>query len=189
MTPACGLLAVCACVSLTACGNTTPTNPLHVRADAVRLTALGASGGGYYNLAGLPVQFAFTATQNPQDDVSGQFHVFVDEGGGLTIDVSGDVICMSEDPVNHHAWIGALVSANRSTDPDFQTDVNQPGDDVWFRVLDGGKGPGAVDRTTFIGFKGAAGIQTSLQYCAAQLWPDNNARTWPVTSGNISVRP
>lgn len=189
MTPACGLLAVCACVSLTACGNTDPTNPVHVQAALVSQNSLGASGGGYYDLAGLPVQFAFSATTNPGGAVSGQFHVFADEGGGLTIDVSGDVICMSEDPLNHRAWIGAVVSRNRSTDPDFQTDINQPGSDVWFRVLDGGEGGGAVDRSTFTGFRGAAGIQTSLEYCAARLWPDNNARTWPVTSGNISVRP
>jgi hypothetical protein len=150
---------------------------------------LGASGGGYYDVAGLPVQFAFTATVNPQGSVAGEFHVFADEGGGLTIDVSAVVICMAQDPLNHRAWIGAQVTSNGSTDPDLQTDINQPGDDVWFRVLDGGEGAGAVDRTTFIGFKGAAGIQTSLEYCAARLWPDNNARTWPVTSGNISVRP
>ena len=189
MTPPCGLLAACVCVSLTACGNTTPTNPVHLEAAAVLQPNLGASGGGYYDLAGLPVQFAFTATTHPNASVSGQFHVFADEGGGLTIDVSADVICMSEDPINHRAWIGALVSRNRSTDPDFQTDINQPGDDVWFRVLDGGAGAGTTDRTTFIGFRGAAGIQTSPEYCAARLWPAGNARTWPVTSGNISVRP
>jgi len=189
MTPACGLLVACACVGLTACENTTPTNPLHVQAAEVNQANLGATGGGYYDIAGLPVQFAFTATANRNGAVSGQFHVFADEGGGLTIDVAGVVICMAEDPVNHRAWIGALVTRNGSTDPDLQTDINQPGDDVWFRVLDGGEGAGAVDRTTFTGFKGAAGIETSPEYCAARLWPDNNARTWPVTSGNIIVRP
>ena len=196
MTPACGLLAACVCVSLTACQNSSPTSPppvARVQASAVAAISapgnLGASGGGHYDIAGLPVQFAFTATVNPLGAAAGEFHIFADEGGGLTIDVSGVVVCMTQDPLNHRAWIGARVTRNGSTDPDFQTDINQPGDDVWFRVLDGGEGAGAVDRSTFTGFKGAAGIQTSPEYCAARLWPDNNARTWPVTSGNISVRP
>ncbi len=193
MSPLC-VMATCSCFALAACGSISPTNPSQAtpqQASAAAVTSgpLGASGGGYYDLAGLPVQFAFTATVNPLGAAAGEFHIFADEGGGLTIDVSATVICLAQDPLNHRAWIGALVTRNGSTDPDFQTDINQPGDDVWFRVLDGGEGAGAVDRTTFTGFKGAAGIQTSPEYCAARLWPDNNARTWPVTSGNISVRP
>ncbi len=92
------------------------------------------------------------------------------------------------DPVNHRAWIGGVVTANRSTDPDVLTDIHEPGDDVWFRVLDSGEDHEVVDRTSFFGFKGAAGIQTSAEYCEVTIWPDNDARTWPVTSGNISVR-
>jgi hypothetical protein len=56
-------------------------------------------------------------------------------------------------------------------------------------VLDSGEGSAATaDRTSLFGFTGAAGIQTSPEYCAAQLWPDDNARTHPVTNGNIQVR-
>src|SRR5712692_5560957 len=187
VTPVRVLMATYSCFALAACETTSPTDPIRAvsreaSAAAVASGALGAFGGGYYDLAGLPVQFAFTATVNPLGAAAGEFHIFADEGGGLTIDVSGVVICMTQDPLNHRAWIGAQVTRNGSTDPDFQTDINQPGDDVWFRVLDGGEGAGAVDRTTFTGFKGAAGIQTSPEYCAARLWPDNNARTWPVTS-------
>jgi hypothetical protein len=151
---------------------------------------LGASGGGYYDIAGLPVRFAFSAVQTSGGKAAGQFNIFADEGGGLTVDVAGAVICMTEDPVNHRAWIGALVTRNTSTDPDLQTDIHEVGDDVWFRVWDAGEGSGASpDRTSFTGFKGAAGIQTSPEYCAARIWPDNNARTWPVTAGTISVGP
>jgi hypothetical protein len=147
-----------------------------------------ATGGGHYDISGLIVQFAFSAVQQPNGAAAGQFHIMADEGEGLTVDVAGAVTCLAVDPVNHRAWIGAVVTRNTSTDPDLQTEIHQPGRDVWFRVLDDGEGAGAVDRTTFTGFEGAAGIITSAEYCAARLWPASNARTWPVT-GNISVRP
>lgn len=153
---------------------------------------LGASGGGYYDINGLRVQFAFSAVQTPSGKANGQFHVYADEGDGLTVDLAGEVICMSQDPVNHRAWIGAVVTRNNSTDPTLQTDIHEVGDDVWFRVVDGGEGANtdaAGDRTSFTGFKGAAGIQTSQEYCNVRLWAPDNARTWPVTQGNISVRP
>jgi len=47
----------------------------------------------------------------------------------------------------------------------------------------------AGDRSTFVGFEGAAGFITSEAYCAGQPWPDANARTWPVVSGAITVDP
>jgi hypothetical protein len=96
---------------------------------------------------------------------------------------------MAVDAVNHRAWVAGVVTKNESTDPDYRADINQPGQDVWFRMLDAGETPGAIDRSTFLGFKGAAGIQTSAAYCAARLWAPNNARTWPVTAGDITVRP
>ena len=43
------------------------------------------------------------------------------------------------------------------------------------------------DRSTFMGFEGAAGFFTSEAYCLGQPWPEGDARTWPVTSGNIQV--
>ena len=57
-----------------------------------------------------------------------------------------------------------------------------------FRVLDSGEGKNASpDRTTFVGFKGGGGINTSPEYCAARIWPAGDARTWAVT-GNVQVR-
>lgn len=178
---------------LAACdGSAHPTRVDEVfRGDpTLDLAAAGASvtGGGHYDVLGLDVQFAVGAVRGPDGGASGRFHITADEGGGLTVDFSGTVTCLTVDPVNRRAWIGGVVTANRSTDPDLLTEIHEPGDDVWFRVRDAGAGQGVVDRTSFYGFKGAAGIQTSAEYCAARIWPDNDARTWPVTSGNISVR-
>jgi hypothetical protein len=139
-------------------------------------------------LPGLDVQFAFSAVSPTDGRVAGQFHHQANEGGGLFIDLSGEVTCLAVDPVNHRAWIGGVITKNTSTDPDLLTEIQQPGHDIWFRVLDAGEGAGAIDRTTFTGFEGSAGIQTSAEYCAARLWPADNARTWPVT-GNVAVRP
>jgi hypothetical protein len=147
-----------------------------------------ATGGGHYALPGLDVQFAVSAVLHGDGRATGQFHHQADEGDGLFIDVSGEVTCLAVDPVNHRAWIGGVITRNTSTDPDLLMDIHQPGHDIWFRVLDAGEGAGATDRTTFTGFEGGGGIPTSAAYCAARLWPADNARTWPVT-GNVSVRP
>ena len=69
------------------------------------------------------------------------------------------------------------------------TDNNEVGDDIWFRVVDYGEGQDAqADRSTFVGFEGNAGIITSREYCDAQIWPEGDARTGPVTDGDIQVR-
>jgi hypothetical protein len=65
-----------------------------------------------------------------------------------------------------------------STDPDVGV---APGDDAWFRVLDSPDG----DRSTSMGFVGV--FPSSQAYCDAQPWPDGNARTHPVTNGQISI--
>ena len=70
----------------------------------------------------------------------------------------------------------------------YSTERTQPGRDVWFRVLDSGEGQSEPDRTTFLGFEGDADIITSQEYCDLAIWPDDNARTSPVTEGNIQVR-
>ena len=54
-------------------------------------------------------------------------------------------------------------------------------------VLDLGNGQADPDRSTFMGFEGGGGILTSDEYCAAKIWPDGNARTWPVVHGNIVI--
>lgn len=112
------------------------------------------------------------------------------ELGGLRVEFHGKVVCLTVDPVNNRAWIGGVVTRNKSEHPSFTTEIHQPGRDVWFRVLDNGHGGAAEpDRTTFLGFEGAAGIITSPEYCEAAIWPDDNARTDPITQGNILVRP
>jgi hypothetical protein len=95
----------------------------------------------------------------------------------------GEVTCFAIDQVNQRAWIAGVLT--RSNDPDPVTEV---GDDVWFRVLDVGKGSTELDRSTFFGFdQGVPPFDTSANYCAARPWPDGNARTWPVVSGDIKI--
>ena len=145
-----------------------------------------ATGGGHYSLGGTDVQFAFSAVQKGDGTAHGQFHIALEDG--FSYDVRGEVTCVATDPITGRAWIGGVITENNSTDPAFQTPIHQPGRDVWFRVLDAGEGKGAVDRTSFYGFEGGAGIITSAQYCEVRLWAPDNARTWPVTEGNIQVR-
>ena len=147
-----------------------------------------ANGGGHYVLQGvLDVQFAFTALERSDGRSSGSFHQRLVNDGG-SIDFRGAVTCVTTDPVTHRAWIGGVVTENRSTDPAFRQGIHEPGHDVWFRVVDYGEGEASLpDRTTFMGFEGAAGFFTSEAYCLGRPWPEGDARTWPVTSGNIQV--
>ena len=147
-----------------------------------------ASGGGHYDFVpvGGPAQFAFSAVAHDDGSASGEFH-HTATLNGQSIDFHAQVTCLSVDAANGRAWIGGVITENRSESPDFQQDIHQPGQDIWFRVLDSGQGHNAAaDRTTFTGFKGGGGIDTSAQYCAARIWPDGNARTWQVT-GNVQV--
>jgi len=145
-----------------------------------------ARGNGRYDVLGLIVEFSFTAqTKDNGEGNKGEFRVYADEGDGLIVDFEAKVTCLGLDLVNHRAWIGGKVKENRSTDPDLLTAIHEKGDDIWFRVLDDGSG----DRSSFVGFEGAAGFATSAAYCAGQPWPDGNARTWPVVAGGITVQP
>jgi len=137
-----------------------------------------ATGGGSFLYAGtIPMQFSFSAVQNPDGSASGSFHHFY-VSDGFTYDFYGTVTCVTFDPVNGRAWIGGVLTKVTSTDPDVGLFA---GDDAWFRVLDSPNG----DRSSAMGFVGA--IPSSAAYCALQLWPDGNARTHPVTSGQITV--
>ena len=148
-----------------------------------------AIGGGQYALNELVVRFAFVASQLPNGNAIGAFHVDT-AYDGLTADFSARVTCLSVDEVNHRAWVGGVITKNKSTDPDYAAPLYQPGRDIWFRTVDYGPGgSGTADRSTFVGFEGAAGFPTSAAYCAGRPWPDADARTWPVTSGNITVAP
>ena len=146
-----------------------------------------AFGGGEYLFGGsIEIDFAFHATQKADGRALGNFRqslVFQ----GQAVEFHGEVTCLAVDSVTGRAWIGGVVRHNMSEHPSFTGDIHQPGRDVWFRVLDS-DGTGEPDRSTFLGFEGGGGIITSEEYCEAQIWPDDNARTHPVTKGQIKVR-
>ena len=182
--------------ALGACDGATPDRLVDPSGPA--LAAAGgdqhaASGGGWVDLTSANAGFmhtAFSATQHRNGKVTGTFRQ-VREAGGFVIDFQGEVTCVAVDPVNRRAWIGGIVKRNDSTHPAFLTPIHEVGDDVWFRVVDYGEGANAAqpDRSTVLGFAGAAGIPTTPAYCEAKPWPDDDARTFPLTSGNIQVRP
>lgn len=139
------------------------------------------TGGGHYLLLDTyDVKFSFVANGDEQS-AKGIFRQSLIFDGEL-IAFDGAVTCLAIDPLEGRAWIGGIILRNRTELADMQDGIFAPGRDVWFRLLDDGKG-----RTTFLGFEGGGGIDTSAQYCALQIWPDGNARTHPVTSGNITV--
>jgi hypothetical protein len=144
-----------------------------------------ATGGGHVLFAGeIDLTFSFSAVQQQNGTAAGSFH-HAFEFDGHQIDYWGTVTCLSVDAVNGRAWIGGVLTKVESTHPDV---VELPGDDAWFRVLDTGPAASADDdRSTFMGFRGSAGIDTSEQYCAERPWPDDNARTHPVVAGNVTV--
>lgn len=147
------------------------------------------TGGGVYQLGGdLDIKFSVNAIQRAGGQDGGNFRhetTFQD----LLVSFSGVVTCVEVDSEHGRAWIGGVITRNRSEHPAFTGDIHQPGRDIWFRVLDSGQGQAEPDRTTFVGFEGDAGIDTSEEYCEEKIWPDDNARTSPVISGNIKVRP
>jgi hypothetical protein len=181
---AAGSIAVPACDSPTR----PPADPASFAVAGNRVVA-SATGGGHYLLGGaLDIKFSFSAVSRANGGASGQFRQSVAFDDDV-VEFHGAVTCLTTDPVNGRAWIGGVITANTSTAPDFIGPIFEVGRDVWFRVLDGGEGAGAVDRSTFLGFEGGGGIITSAEYCAAQIWPAGDARTHPVTSGDIQVRP
>lgn len=133
-------------------------------------------GGQFVHPVFGTVTFAFTAKRLADGRVQGRFQQH-QPAFGFTY--KGDVTCLAVDPVNHRAWIGGVVTQSNDPDP-----VAVPGKDAWFRVLDPDEGP---DRSTFLGFEGGGGILTSAEYCDRRIWPDDNARTWPVEHGNITL--
>jgi hypothetical protein len=138
----------------------------------------------------LPVGFGdmtyvYNAIRHGDGRVDGHFTQYR-ERNGFIVDFSGEVTCLSVDPVNNRAWVGGVVTENRSTDPAFTTAIHAVGQDIWFRVVDNGNGADALpDRSTVFGFKGA--IVTSLEYCQRQLWNPGDAGTFPTTQGQINV--
>jgi hypothetical protein len=147
-------------------------------------------GAGVYRLQNaFDVKFTFAAGVTKHGRAHGAFrqHLAAD---GLVIDFTAKVTCLVFDAEHHRAWIGGVITKNRSTDPAFVGEIFEPGHDVWFRVVDYGEGSTATqpDRTTFLGFENNPTIKTSEQYCREKPWPDDDARTWPVTKGKLRVR-
>jgi hypothetical protein len=126
------------------------------------------------------VTFAFAAVRHRDGSVSGRFHQHQPFFG---FTYGGEVTCFAVDEVNNRAWVGGVLT--HSDDPSAVTEV---GDDVWFRVLDTGQAAAEPDRSTFFGFEQPPpGIVTSEEYCQLRIWPDGNARAWPVERGNIVI--
>ena len=99
-----------------------------------------ATGGGHYTIpGGIDLGFSFSALMLPNGRAEGNFrhHGVAD---GELIDFKAEVTCLSVDAVNHRAWIGGVITENRSTHPQFMTAVHQVGHDIWFRVQDNGPG-------------------------------------------------
>lgn len=140
---------------------------------------LVTGGGQFVHPVFGTVTFSFSAVRHADGSVSGRFQ---QQQFDLGFTYKGDVTCFAVDPVNHRAWIGGVLTQSNDPDP-----VTQVGDDAWFRVLDLGSGSADPDRSTFLGFEGGAGIITSEEYCAARIWPEDNARTWPVEQGGVVI--
>jgi hypothetical protein len=148
--------------------------------------AVSTGSGSYLLLGTAPTAFEYNAIAGP-GGAGGQVAVSTIVQG-FVVDFEGDVTCVSHDPVNHRAWIGGVITANRSTHPSYTTPRTQVGHDIWFRVVDYGEGAGQpADRTSFVGFEGDLEIPTSAAYCEQQPWAADDARTWAVTDGNIQV--
>lgn len=150
-----------------------------------------ASGGGVFDV-GVLAHFSFNATGYGDGSAVGALR-FQAELSGLAIEFRGRVTCLAVDPINNRAWIGGVITANKSTHPSFTTAVHQVGKDIWFRAVDYGDGAsGVADRTTFVGFEGGGGIFTSEEYCLVKIWPGPpgdvpDARTNPLVAGNLTV--
>lgn len=144
--------------------------------------ARAATGGGHFLFSGfLDVQFGFSAVAKADGSAQGSFHQSYTLEG-MTTSYWGTVTCLSVDTVNHRAWIGGVLTKVQSDNPA----ARLVGEEVWFRVVDYGEGQDVADRSTVFGFTPL--FETSAAYCAARPWPADDARTWPVTAGNIQVR-
>jgi len=185
----CAALVALACDDATGPADTSPVTATNPQLSNAGVLA-SLTGGGHNRGSGLDIKFSFSAIQKEADGTgTGSFHysvVFQDE----LVEFYGRVTCVTFDAENDRAWVGGVITQNNSTHPFWMQEINDVGRDIWFRAVDYGEGGNAsqVDRNTFVGFEGNAGIITSAEYCEAQLWPEGDARTNPVTQGNISVR-
>lgn len=180
--------------TLTALVACDPGSPAPMAPDpSLNLAGVAATvtGGGKFdvNITGGSIgTFGFSAVGRDYSGASGQLH-FQLEFQGQHVEFQGVVTCVSVDRTEGRAWIGGVVTQNRSEHPSYTTERTQPGRDIWFRILDNGTGgDSAPDRTTFVGFEGDRGIITSEEYCQVQPWVDGNAGTWAVIEGDVTLR-
>ena len=178
-----------------ACSTAEPSAPL--TSEALLNSGAGvqysASGGGQVDLSAVAgagdAVFGFNAKVLTDGSALGHFHQ-KRERNGLVVDFAGYVTCLTIDAALGRARIGGVITQNNSTDPAFLTDNHEVGDDVWFRVQDGGEGEGTVDASTTYGFKPTL-VNTSAEYCAlpftGSTW--NPATTFPLRTGNVQVLP
>ena len=155
-----------------------------------------ARGDGDLDLtsAGAAFGFAdlnFKAKDKGDGRFQGTFRMIRRSSAGALIDFTADVTCLAVDVVNRRAWIGGVITKNQSDDPASMTAIHEPGQDVWFRVVDYGEGATATqaDRSTVLGFRGGAGILTSAEYCATKPWRAGDAGTFPMSKGVIRIKP
>lgn len=154
------------------------------------------SGAGEIDLSAVqPVpaadfQFQFVAHRRADGTVTGHFRHSRMAAAGR-VEFAGTVTCVTVDPAfPGRARIAGVITENNSTHPGFLTANHEVGDDAWFRVLDGGDGDAAIDRSTTLGFKPTL-VNTSAEYCALPfdglpMW--NPASLFPVGRGTIGVR-
>jgi hypothetical protein len=185
------LLAAC---DATATSSLRPSAHVPPSLDATGDGLRKVSGSGVVDLttagAGF-MQFAYDARIGNDGGASGSFSQYR-EVGGLIVDFSGSVTCVTFEPGTTRAWVAGVITENRSTHPGFRVDtLHQPGMAIWFRTVDYGEGVATPDdRSTVFGFKWSAGIVTSAEYCATKPWPMEpvpDARTFPVSEGNVQV--
>ena len=172
-----------------------PTMPRPAAASlsASRGVQISVTGGGVVDFSAAGVgdgHFAFTALVKGDGSVHGRFHQRRDTPLGV-VDFTGTVTCLTVDAALGRARFGGIITENNSTHPGFLTENHEIGDDVWFRVQDGGEGAGAADASTSYGFKPTL-VNTSAEYCALPFtglpaW--NPASTFPLRGGNIQIRP
>ena len=178
-----------AIAALIACQPDPPTSPNLQASLAATPPAATVTGGGQFNVSitgGDVGTFGFSGVGDALA-ATGQLY-FQLEFQGQHVEFHGEVTCVSVDRAQGRAWIGGVVTQNRSEHPSYTTARTQPGHDIWFRILDNGQGADAPpDRTTFVGFEGDRDIPTSAEYCRRQLWVAGNAGTWAV-EGNVTLR-
>ena len=166
-----------------------PTAALRNNGNGVEIQANGAGAVDLSAAAAGEAEFQFVAHVKADGTVTGHFRQSRSGPAG-TVDFAGYVTCLTTDPnFPGRARVGGVITENNSTNPAFRTTNHEVGDDVWFRVQDGGNGGEADDRSTTYGFKPTL-VNTSAEYCALPFtglpwW--NPASLFPVARGTIRV--